>query len=198
MEYLVAPPYNSADHRDTCPQALWDKVDPETLKNQYGVLGVFKNGPRHWCSDWGELPVGKERDFDGLQTRWVATVSLPREFLLQKKGSTAYRPTTVARKSKQGYGKGQTVFILDDPQGTPWVLQAYSHIVDPSLKWEDLPKLGERLKLPEGWKYRARVLDRELTAGTIRGIARIVQDDLQNTYNACFEEGGEKNYSRRP
>ena len=31
------------------------------------------------------------------------------------------------------FEKGKPVFILDDPDGTPWVMQAYSAIVDPSL-----------------------------------------------------------------
>jgi hypothetical protein len=58
---------NESDPRDTCPPTLWQKVDPETLRKQYGVLGIFKNGPRHWAMDWIELPVGAERDFDGLK-----------------------------------------------------------------------------------------------------------------------------------
>jgi hypothetical protein len=97
---------NSADPKDTCPKALWDKVDPESLKKEYGVTVVFKNGPRYWCYDWFELPVGAERDF--------------------------------------------------------------------------------------------KVLDQELTIGAIKGVARVVQDDLENTYNACFEENGEKNYNYKP
>src|SRR5438093_13066916 len=52
---------NSADPRDSSPQAMLDKVDPETLKKQYDVLAVFKNGPRSWMDDWIELPGGAER-----------------------------------------------------------------------------------------------------------------------------------------
>src|SRR5215471_15471352 len=188
---------NSADPKDTSPQALLDKIDLEALKKQLGALAVFKNGPRYWCYDWIELPVGAERDFDGLKARWFGTVNLPKDFG-KKKGSLAYKPTTVGRKSKQGYAKGQTVFILDDPEGTPWVMQAYSRIVDPKLSWADLEKLGDKLKLPKGWKYRAKVLDKDLQIGAVKGVARVVQDDLENTYNACFEEGGEKNYNFKP
>jgi hypothetical protein len=188
---------NRADAKDTCPQALWDKVDPKGLAKQYEVLDVFKNGPRYWCYDWVELPVGAERDFDGLKARWMGTVNLPKDFG-KEKGSTAYKPTTVGRKSKQGYAKGQTVFILDDPEGTPWVMQAYSRIVDPKLSWADLEKLGDKLKLPKGWKYRTKVLDKDLNIGAVKGHARVVQDDLEGTYNACFEEDGEKNYNFKP
>jgi hypothetical protein len=77
-------------------------------------------------------------------------------------------------------------------------MQAYSRIVDPKLSWADLEKLGDKLKLPKGWKYRVKVLDQDLHIGAIKGVARVVQDDLENTYNACFEEGGEKNYNFKP
>jgi hypothetical protein len=183
---------NSVDPRDTCPAALWAKVDPEKLKKQYDVLGVFKNGPRHWAMDWIELPVGAERDFDGLKARWMGQVKLPKDIDLKKKGSSAYKPTTVARKSQMGFGKGKPVFILDDPEGNPWVMQAYSLIVDPNLNYDALAGLGSKLKLPPGWKFRVKVLDEDLTIRAVDGIAHIMQDDLENTYDLCY--GGSSNY----
>jgi hypothetical protein len=189
---------SAANPRDTCPADMWAKVDAEALKKQYDVLSVFKNGPRFWMYDWIELPVGTQRDFNGLQARWFAHVQLPKDINVHEKGGSAYKPTTVARKSTQGYTKGQTVFILDDPDGTPWVLQAYSLIVDPNLTYEDLQTLDKKLKLPPGWKYRVKVLDQDLTIHAINGIARIVQDDLEGTYNACFEEGNQTACSIKP
>jgi len=178
---------NSANPLDTCPQALWDKVDSETLKKQYDVLGVFKNGPRYWAMDWIELPVGVERDFDGLKARWMGQVKLPKSVDLKKKGSSAYKPTTVARKSQMGFGKGQIVFILDDPEGNAWVMQASSMIVDPNLTFDQLPSLGSKLKPAPGWKFRVQVLDQDLTIKAVEGIAHIVQDDLENTYDLCAD-----------
>ena len=141
--------------------------------------------------DWIELPVvGTQRDFNGVQARWFAHVQLPKEF--GKAGATYYNPTTVERKSHQGYAKGQTIFILNDPTGTPWLMQAYSLIVDPNLTYDDLKTLDKKLELAPGWKYRVKVLDRDLELHPINGVARIVQDDLQGTYNACFEEAGQK------
>ena len=183
---------NSADPGNTCPQALWDKMDPETLKKQYDVLGVFKNGPRHWTMEWIELPVGAERDFDGLKARWMGQVKLPKDVDLKKKGSSGYKPTTVARKSQMGFAKGKPVFILEDPEGNPWVMQAYSLIVDPNQTYHSLKDLGSKLKLPEGWKFRVKVLDQDLTIRAVDGIAHIVQDDLENTYDLCG--GGSSNY----
>jgi hypothetical protein len=178
---------DKANPRDTCPAAIWDKVDTESLKEQNRVLGVFKNGPRRWAMDWIELPVGAMRSFDGLEARWMGEVALPKGVDLHAKGSSAYKPTVVARKSKMGFVKGQPVFMLESPDGMPWVMQAYSLIVDPKLSYADLQTLGTKLKLAPGWKYRVKVLDRDLEIRGVSGRARIVQDDLENTYDACFD-----------
>ena len=187
---------NGATTRDSCPDEMWSKVDRESLKKEDDVLGVFKNGPRFWLYDWIEPPVGTQRDLNGLQARWFGQVKLPKDF--GKKGSTYYKPTTVERASEQGYVKGQTVFILDDPDGTPWVMQAYSKIEDPNLTYEDLKTLDKKLKLAPGWKYRVKVLEQDLDIGAIDGIAHVVQDDLENTYNACFESNNQKNCTYKP
>jgi hypothetical protein len=126
----------------------------------------------------------------------MGEVKLPKGF--GKQGSTFYKTTTVSRDSKQGYNKGTTIFILDDPDGTPWVMQASSRIVDPDLSYEDLKTLDKKLNLPEGWKYRIKVLGQDFGIGAINGTARVTQDDLENTYNACFEMDGQKNCTYKP
>ena len=183
---------NQANPLETCPADLWAKIDPETLKKQQDMLGVFKNGPRGWTNDWIQLPVAQDiTTFDGLQTHWFMTVELPKDMEVGKKGGTAYKPTIGHRNSLMGFVAGKPVFILDDPQGTPWVLQAYSQIVDPNLTYEQLAHLGDKLKLPSGWKFRVAVLDRDLTIKAINGNAWIVQDELENTYDKCFEDAGQ-------
>jgi hypothetical protein len=127
------------------------------------------------------------RTFEGLQARWMGVVQLPKDVELHKKGSSAYKPTTVARKSQMGFAKGQPVFMLESPDGMPWVMQAYSNIVDPNLTSADLQTLGTKLKLAPGWKHRVKSLDQDLTIRAVNGLARIVQDDLENTYDACFD-----------
>jgi hypothetical protein len=85
------------------------------------------------------------------------------------------------------FKKGQPVFVLDDPQGTPWVMQAWGQLVDKSLTYETLKDLGSKLKPAPGWKFRVAVLDKDLTISTPKGYNWIVQDELQNTYDACKE-----------
>jgi len=43
------------------------------------------------------------------------------------------------------------------------------------------------LKPAPGWKFRVAVPDRDLTISTPQGYNWIVQDELQNTYDACKE-----------
>jgi hypothetical protein len=61
-------------------------------------------------------------------------------------------------------------------------MQAYSLIVDPKLIYDDLQTPDTKLKLAPGWTYRLKVLDA----------------DLENTYDACFEETGQKACSIMP
>jgi len=199
---LKAAFYNTTDRNggasthDSCSDELWAKVDKDALKKEFNLLGVFKNGPRFWMYDWLKLPVGAEQDFNGLKARWMGEVQLPKGF--GKEGSTFYKTTTVHRESKQGYNKGTTIFILDDPDGTPWVMQAYSRIVNPDLSYDDLQTLDTKLDLPPGWKYRVKVLDQDFGIGAINGVAHVTQDNLENTYNACFEVDGQKNCTSMP
>jgi hypothetical protein len=94
---------------------------------------------------------------------------------------------TVDRESTWFFDKGKPVFILDDPNGTVWVMKSYTDVMDEDLTYEDLDTLDTRLELPEGWSYRVEVLDEDLTMAPVNGTARITQDELQNTYDACDE-----------
>jgi hypothetical protein len=176
---------NAENPKDFCPADIWDKITPDELKAEYDVTGIFKNGPRHWTVDRIEIPAGAVGTYAGLQARWMGKVTLPKDF--GKAGATAYNPTTVARKSTMHFDSGRPVFILDDPQGTPWVMQAFTTKVDDSLSYDTLKSLGDKLKPTEGWSFRVKVLDEPLTIQAVNGTARIVQDELQGTYDACFE-----------
>lgn len=176
---------NEADSRNTCPQELWDKINIDEQKEKYDVLAVFKNGPRHWTMDWIKIPVGQELDFNGFKARWFGQVELPKHVDINKKGSTGYKPTEVARKSVMGFHAGTKVFALIDPQGRPWVMQAYGLIVDPSQTYEGLFTLKNKLKnMPSDWDYKVFDLKEELVIhADENGIAYIVQDELGNTYD---------------
>jgi hypothetical protein len=192
---LYAEVFNTSElnkepgRKDTCPAAVWGKVDAAVLEKEYDLVRVFKNGPRAWVMDSFRLPVAPEvRTFRGLDTRWFMKVDLPKADGPRSRAGIPYAPATAFRNSQATFLKGKPIFILEDTQGTRWVMQSYSTIVDRKLTYDGLPKLGQKLKLPQGWKYRTKVLDRDLDIRAVDGVARVLQDNLQNTYEACLEK----------
>ena len=166
---------------DTCPQALLDKIDVDELKEEYSLLGAFKNGPRLWCLDWVEAKAGGERDFSGLKARWVMWLDVPKE--MRKHESVAYKPITGKRDTQLGINAGSPAFLLDDPDGDSWCMKSASLIIDPHQTYESLKDLASRLTPAPGWNFRAVVLDQDLVLTPDDGAAKITQDELGNTYD---------------
>ena len=166
---------------DTSPQALLDKVDEDALKEEYELLGVFKNGPRLWCLDWVEVMVGAERDFHGLEARWVMWLDVPKE--MRKHESVAYKQISGRRDTQLGINAGSPAFLLDDPDGDTWCMKSASLIVDPSQTYESLKDLDSRLKPAPGWNFRAVILEKDLVLTADDGNVKITQDELGNTYD---------------
>src|SRR5215213_5684541 len=102
-------------------------------------------------------------DFGGLQMRRLATVPLPLGFLLGSLHRHPYTEQPVRRTTVYGWDQGREVYELVAPDGTTYVMQSYSLEVDPTLTEAELPTLGARQKLPDGWRYRVRRLDEEWT-----------------------------------
>ena len=128
------------------------------------------------------VPGGKELDFGGMKARWVNWLDM--KGLSTKPGEAAYKNITVGRHTRFGFDKGKQVFILEDPDGNPWVMKSFSLITHPDQKFEDAGTLGSRLKLPPGWKFRAPVLEQDLVLTPDKdGVAHITQDDFGNTYD---------------
>jgi len=96
-------------------------------------------------------------------------------------GLAPYTETTVLRRNTFTWSRRHRIYELVGPDGSVYVMQAYSQIVDPGLTLGALSGLGSRLKLPTGWSYRARKLHRDLSLRTA-GDAIVVQDELMNTY----------------
>ena len=164
-----------------CPQEVWEALDASAIAAEMGALVVKLNGPRYWMLDGlGQKVAVVEpvlRDFAGLSTRRIATVDLG-----QDPSTRPYVERHVNRGAVFFFDAGAPVHELLDPDGLAYVMQAYCVGVDPTLTEADLPALGDRLDLPEGWSYRTRVLDEELVVDTTATIATVLQDELENTY----------------
>ena len=173
--------YNESN-KDSAPEALCEAFNPEQVKKEYHVLGTKFNGPKCWMLDWIDVPTGVERDFNGLKARWVASGV----FTGGKKPleMPAYHPNNVARKSKFGYNKGTTVYLIDDANGNTWIMKGFEVGLKPALSYKEASAtVANRVKLPAGWKFRTKVLDRDLVLIPTTGIAIIMPDNLFNIYD---------------
>lgn len=169
--------------RDSCPQALFDKLDAEAIKKEYNALFVFLNPPRYWTLDWATDYVGKVRDFNGLKAPWMGNNEVPKGMDFSKVSSCAYHDIPVARKSAEGFNKGSKVFLLDDPQGRTWIMKSYTTKHIPDMTIDKLETLGSLITLPPGCKFRTTVLDKDLVLIPKSGVAGVTQDDKENTYD---------------
>ena len=142
---------------------------------------VKLNGPRYWMLDGLETKVAVidpvMRAFNGLDMRRIAVVHLGDDPV-----AVPYTERHVNRGAVFFFDAGSPVYELVRPDGIAYVMQARCVGVDPTLTEGDLPTLGERLALPEGWTYRTRVLDEELIVDTTETVATVLQDELENTY----------------
>ena len=167
---------------DTAPAAILDKMDMKALAEEYGIVKAYKNGPRLWTLDWLEVNVGTQRNFQGLNGRWVMWLDVP-EHLGGSQDKVAYRPMTGKRDTQFGINKGTRVYLLDSPEGITYCMKSASQILFPDQTYDSLKDLGNTLTLPEGWKFRTVVLDKDLVLTPNDGKCEICQDSFGNTYD---------------
>lgn len=171
--------YNSFPLND-CPAELWSALDPRAIAAENGVAAALLNGPRYWLMNSIEKTSQVPRlikNFGGIEMQLQATV------LLTAMNPVPYTANQVNRHAVFTFDAGEEIYELHDPALRRWVMQTWSQIVDPKLSRADLPKLGERLKLPDGWTYQARILDGPLRIDTTTHAAQVLQDDLTNSYS---------------
>lgn len=180
VEGLKASVYNTLGH-DDCPKDKWEALSAGELRRYFGVLDVVKNGPRYFLMDRiiaaGATAKGEVIDLGGIVLEKRAEV-FPS---LRQAMEPPFTEQTIDRQTTYRFDAGKPVFELTGPDGSVYVMQSYAQIVDPSLTYDDLPKLQSRLKLPEGWSYATRTPDQDLLL-VITGKATVVQDNLKNTY----------------
>jgi len=141
-----------------CPAQVWNTLDVERIKTQFGASTVQKNGPHFWLMDSNTLLLGETASFGGIEARYGATLD-PAIVQKSAKGSEPYKVFMPKKTQKQVYAKGKPVFELVDPDGNEYVMQAH----DEQFPIESLATLGEKMKqLPTGWKYHTRILTEDL------------------------------------
>jgi len=171
-------------NKDTAPQAYVEGIDKEAIKKQFNAYAVAINGPKLWMLDWADIPLGSSQEFNGKAIPWCAELHLTPEGLLTM-GKEGYKPTTIERKSKIGYNKGTLVFLIDDADGNTWIMKGMEQGLKPEYTYEQFAAdpASRFKKLPQGWKYRTKVLDQDLVLVPETGIATIMPDEFFNVYD---------------
>lgn len=167
-----------------CPADVWAALDADALRQELGALNVRLNGPRYWVLDeitavGGLTAAGERQTFGTLETELRAVLEMRLRGDLV--GDRLYTPMTVQRDTRYVFYAGRPVYQLVSPAGEVYTMQSYSLLIDPALTIDALDKLGERLNLPEGWRYQVVRLDRDLILLSA-GETTILQDDFLNTY----------------
>ena len=187
-ETLTALVYNSIGLND-CPQEQWDAIDAQAIADEFSADLASKNGPRFWLLDLitpgeggtgtGVIPgAGEVEMFGGIDMRLAASVEVGGTV---DQEATPYVINSVQRNTLYTLVAGRRVYELHDPDGGRYIMQSMSRIIDDELEIWELTRLGERLSLPEGWRYSTRILT-ETEQYDSGGLAEVVVDDLRNTY----------------
>jgi hypothetical protein len=172
------------DSHDSAPASLVQNLDPKKIAKQYQALSARINPPYRWTVDWLADRFGTVRSFDGLNAAWMGNGLAPAAAIAPKSPRPpAYHPTFSARSTVQGFKKGSEVYLLDDPKGQTWVMISYMNTDTSDLTIDKLSSLGDVLKLPQGWKFRAVMLPTELVLEPKAGSVGVIQDDKGNVYH---------------
>lgn len=190
-EVLVVKPANgsvSADVYNTwplndCPAEQWSTLDATAIARGQGAPAAILNGPRYWLMDSIRKDATPQSlpkaTFGGLEMYRQANVELGP----LADAMTPYKAHAVDRKAAFTFDAGATVFELHAADGSTYLMQTWSQMVDTGLTEGDLADLGSRLQLPAGWTYSSRKLAEPLVLDTTGEPAQVLMDDLRNSYS---------------
>jgi hypothetical protein len=175
--------YNTLSLPDRLSDEQFRALDADALKAEFGGDGIWLNGPRRAQMDEASAEVldgGRVTSVGGIPMQTVAKVRIPdvRMFAGRR---PAYTETEVERSTTWVFHAGQPVHELVAPGGSVYAMQSASLIKDRDLAAQ-LPNLGERLQMPDGWTYRVRTPDQDLVVQARDGVAHVVLDEFENNY----------------
>ena len=175
--------YNTLSLPDRLSDEQFRALNADALKAEFGGDGIWLNGPRRAQMDEASAEVlddGRVTSVGGIPMQTVAKVRIPdvRMFAGRR---PAYTETEVERSTTWVFHAGQPVHELVAPDGSVYAMQSASLIKDRDLAAQ-LPNLGERLQMPDGWTYRVRTPDQDLVVQARDGVAHVVLDEFENNY----------------
>ena len=166
-----------------CPQEQWSTLTKDAVAKTFDASFVLLNGPRYWMMDEiqaaGQTINSVRSSFGGIEMNLRATIEI--SLLKQLLGDKKFSPNKIVRTTNFIYRAGSPIYELTSPSGEVYVMQSYSQMINTSLNEKDLIALSQQLKLPAGWSYSSKILDKDLSL-VANGIAYVLQDNLANSY----------------
>lgn len=178
---LTLPVY-STFNLNNCPEAVWKTISTDEIKKETGASKVLLNGPRFFLMDKivkSHLINSQIVTLGGIQVREAGILHLSFKDLVM--GFRPYIEHEVKRDTIWVYDAGKPVYELINPAGQVFVMQSYSIQHEPQTE-ASLSNLGEKLKPPIGWTFRAGNLKVQGEVVAVKQQAVVIQDELRNTY----------------
>jgi haloalkane dehalogenase len=177
----IANIWNTTGVCEPTPEQF-DALDAGTIARENEAQHAWLNPVRHWMFDRLDVrEAGDYKTFGGIIGTWmgVAPATLTADAV---QGS--YEPTYIHNDAVTfTFNKGKEVYVLDAPDGEMFVLQSFTRRSDATMSERDLAHLYRRLELPDGWGFRAVVLEQDMeVTPSADSLAHVLQDDLQNVY----------------
>ena len=151
-----------------CPQAWWDSLDADTIKDDRGADSVILNGPRHYVCDQitnNNPPQNPQvEDFYGEDMKLGATATIDH---------SPYVVNDVDKDVMITYVAGAKVYGLMDSGGVIYICKS-------RMDGQDMSTLHSRIDPPQGWSFM------ETTVGvplSVQSGGVVVMDEFDNSYD---------------
>ncbi len=167
---------------NNCPSRAWNTLTPKDVKAATHSSKAILQGPRYWLMDTIQttpLIQVEMKQFKQLNTKKIAYVHIGLSDILS--GKRPYHRHEIDLKNTFTYEAGKPVYELIDPKGRVYVMQSYS-LAKAKQTERSLSKLGSRLHLPKGWRFKTGVLSQKAQLKTVDNKAVVLHDDLMNRY----------------
>jgi hypothetical protein len=161
----------------------FDALDADAIARENGAMRAWLNPVRHWMSDRLDVwEAGDDKAFGSITGTWTGVVGAAT--VTQAAVQRGYDPGYVNSTSTFAFNRGSEVYLLEAPDGELFVMQSFTRHWDPAQSEDNLVHLADRLDLPAGWGFRAKVLDHDLEVSSAMhdNLAHVVQDNLHNLY----------------
>jgi hypothetical protein len=180
QDAAIANIWNTTGTSDPAAEQL-DALDADAVAREYGAMRAWLDPARQCVFDRLDVwETGDDRTFGGISGTWMSVANAD---ITDATVRGSYDSGYVYRNHTFTFNRGTEVYVLVGPDGELFILQSFSRHVDATLSEDELPHLAGRLDLPEGWGFRAEMLDEELEVSSREdNFAHVLHDNLDNAY----------------